>query len=245
MKRILEALPEDLREQALTHPAFARTRAESFERLEFLGDSVLGLAITEELYRRFPKLPEGELTRVRAAVVSRDSCEVVARESGLGAAMVEHAAAVGEAQRANAERLADQRNALAALVESVIGASFLAGGYEAVSRRIVAVFEDRIEHALENRVDARSQLQELASRTGADIEWGEPSAEGPPHERTFSVGVSWVDTNGDGAAVDAASTASEDTDVLRASGSGRSKQEAQHAAAAALLALIDQGTGEE
>ena len=86
MQELLNDLPDDLRRRALTHPAFAAARAESFERLEFLGDSVLGLAITDELYRRFPDLDEGELTRMRAKVVSRDSCAVVARESGLGEA---------------------------------------------------------------------------------------------------------------------------------------------------------------
>lgn len=228
MQAILDDLPDDLRSRALTHPAFAPSRAESFERLEFLGDSVLGLAITDELYRRFPDEAEGELTRMRAAIVSRDACEQVARASGLGAAMVAQAEAAEAAHAGNVERLADQRNALAALVESVIGGAFLAHGYEAVSRRIVAAFEDRIVHARENRVDARSQLQELASRTGAGVEWREAGEDGPPHERTFSSSVTWTGS-----------------DTFQATGSGRSKQEAQHAAAAALLALMNEGDGEE
>ncbi|MCB0878327.1 MAG: ribonuclease III [Thermoleophilia bacterium] len=244
MQELLNDLPDDLRRRALTHPAFAAARAESFERLEFLGDSVLGLAITDELYRRFPDLDEGELTRMRAKVVSRDSCAVVARESGLGEAMVEQAAAAGEAHRANAERLASQRNALAALTESVLGAAFLAHGYSAITRRVVAAFEDRIAHALDNRVDARSELQELASRSGADVEWREAGEDGPPHDRTFSAAVTWTgpeagDATTDGSAQPALAG------TLQASGSGRSKQEAQHAAAAALLALMKQGEGEE
>jgi ribonuclease III len=248
VRDLLEDLPDDLRRQALTHPAFAQERSRSFERLEFLGDSVLGLAITEELYRRFPELPEGELTRVRASVVSRDACAVVAQESGLGEAMVAHAQASGPAQHGSAERLAPQRNALAALAESVIGAAFLAHGYPAVSRRIVAAFEDRIAYALDNRVDARSQLQELASRSGAAVTWGEPGQYGPPHERTFTVDASWVGSPPVAAATDGSAPAGGEQRVdraLRATGSGRSKQEAQQAAAAALLALVVQGAGEE
>lgn len=236
MRDLLDELPDDLRRRALTHPAFAESRAQSFERLEFLGDSVLGLAVTEELYRRFPDLPEGELTRVRASTVSRDSCEVVAREACLGEAMVEHAEAGAAAHGASARRLALQRNALAALTESVIGASFMAHGYEAVSRRIVAAFERRIEHALDNRVDARSRLQELASRSGAEVAWDELAEDGPPHERTFTIAVDWART---GAATDGPP----ERDGLRATGTGRSKQEAQQAAAAALLALIDRDQG--
>ncbi len=226
MQALLEDLPEDLRRSALTHPAFARSRAESYERLEFLGDSVLGLAVTEGLYLRHPDLPEGELTRIRAAVVSGESCAEVARENGLGAAMVELAAARGAAHEATAERLAEQRKALAALTESVIGASFLTHGYEAVARRVLAAFEDRIAYAFENRIDARSRLQELASRSGVDVTWDELGEDGPPHDRTFTV---------------AARLAA--PEELRASGSGRSKQEAQQAAAAALLALMDRDQG--
>ena len=242
MHELLEDLPEDLRLRALTHPAFAQSRADSFERLEFLGDSVLGLAVTDGLFERYPDLPEGELTRLRAAVVSRESCAEVARVNGLGAAMVEIAAARGAAHQASAERLSEQRNALAALTEGVIGASFLAHGYEAVAPRVLAVFEDRIAYALENRIDARSQLQELASREGADVTWDELGEDGPPHDRTFTVSVrlagAKLSTGTDGTAGGDASI-----DELRASGSGRSKQEAQQAAAAALLALMDRDQG--
>ncbi len=242
MHELLEDLPEDLRQRALTHPAFAPSRAESFERLEFLGDSVLGLAVTEGLFRRYPELPEGELTRLRAAVVSRESCAEVARANDLGAAMVEIATARGAAHGASAERLADQRNALAALTEGVIGASFLAHGYAAVAPRVLAVFEDRIAYALDNRIDARSQLQELASREGADVTWDELGEDGPPHDRTFTVSVRLA-----GAALEVGTDGTTGGDAaideLRASGSGRSKQEAQQAAAAALLALMDRDQG--
>ena len=236
MDRLLAQLPEDLRARALTHPAFAAARSESFERLEFLGDSVLSLAVTDALYRRHPDLDEGELTKVRASTVSRDSCAQVAREAGLGAAMVEQAAGRGAAYRAVAERLAEQRNALAALTESVIGAGFLAFGHEAVARHVLAAFEGRIAHALDNRVDARSQLQELASREGVEVTWEEVAETGPPHDRRFTVSASFAGSSPAGATTDGSTT---DDEVLRAEGTGRSKQEAQQAASAALLGLID------
>jgi ribonuclease-3 len=246
VRELLDMLPDDLRQRALTHPAFATSRGRSFERLEFLGDSVLGLVITDELYRRFPEMPEGELTKVRAVVVSRDSCELVARKAGLGEAMVEQAGGRGEAYRATAERLASQRNALAALTESVIGAAFCAVGFEAVARPVLAVFEERIAYGLKNRVDARSRLQELASREGIDVAWDELGEDGPPHDRRFTVSVTVGGGGGDAAAAaqdGAAATSTTDSNVLSANGTGRSKQEAQQAAAAALLALMDRDQG--
>jgi ribonuclease-3 len=241
VRELLDNLPEDLRARAVTHPAFAHTRADSFERLEFLGDSVLGLVITSELFRRFPQMPEGDLTKVRAVVVSRDSCARVAHEGRLGEAMVEQASGRGAAYRATAERLAQQRNALAALTESVIGAAFCAHGLEAVTDRVLAAFAERIEHGLANRVDARSRLQELASREGADVAWDELGEEGPPHDRRFTVSVTLAGGEPEASRQDGAAAASDtgSGDVLSANGTGRSKQEAQQAAAAALLALMD------
>ncbi|MCW2923909.1 MAG: ribonuclease [Thermoleophilia bacterium] len=234
MRRLLDILPDELRTQALTHPAFAQRREGSFERLEYLGDSVLELVVTEALFARHPDLDEGELSKVRAATVSREACAHVARESSLADEMVAEAALRGEAFRSTAERLAEQRNAQAALVESVVGAAFLAHGYAAVAPLVLAVFEDRIAHALDNRVDARSRLQELASREGADVAFDELGEDGPPHDRRFTMEarVTVVRTT-DGSAT------GEGLGPLVATGSGRSKQEAQQAAAAAVLALMD------
>lgn len=217
---MLEELPEDLRVRALTHPAFASSSSPSYERLEFLGDSVLGLAITDELYRRFPDHSEGDLTRMRAVVVSRDSCAVIAKDADLGEVMVAQAQAFDSANQKAAQQLSQQRNALAALTESVLGAAFLAFGFEAVSRQIVAIFEPRVAYAQANRIDARSKLQELASRSHEVVVFSELSEEGPPHDRRFTALVEWS--------------------ARSAQGSGRSKQEAQQSAAAALLSLIEQ-----
>ncbi|MCW2974539.1 MAG: ribonuclease [Thermoleophilia bacterium] len=240
MRQLLDQLPEPLRQQALTHPAFASARGESFERLEFLGDSVLDLVVTDAIFERHPDLDEGELSKVRAATVSREACAEVAREAGLGAAMVELAADFGAAHGATAERLAGQKNALAALTESVIGGGFLALGYSAVAPLVLAAFEDRITHALTHRVDSKSHLQELASRMGTAVSYDEVGEDGPPHDRRFTMAARFVGSD-DAARTDGSSGTETDVGELQAEGSGRSKQEAQQAAATALLAKLDQG----
>lgn len=226
MHALLALLPADLHEQALTHPAFVDQRTRSYERLEFLGDSVLSLAITDALMSGHPELSEGELTRVRSIVVSRDSCEVVARAAGLGEGMVAVADTryAAPAQRI-AREYATQRNTLAALCEAVIGAAFQAAGWSAVAPLVVAAFEPRTAWALVNRVDARGELQESADRVGATVTFELVGTEGPPHDRRFTMRV----TTGEGPGAWSAASAE---------GSGRSKQEAQRLAAAALLAIV-------
>src|SRR4051795_13417860 len=86
---LVAALPEDLRRRTFTHASWIEDRAETYERLEFLGDGVLGLAVAEELLRRFPDDDEGRLAKLRAHVVSRRSCAVVARVLDLGAELEE------------------------------------------------------------------------------------------------------------------------------------------------------------
>ncbi|MBC7461782.1 MAG: hypothetical protein H7287_10515, partial [Thermoleophilia bacterium] len=222
-------------------PAFAAARGESFERLEFLGDSVLDLVVTDAIFERHADLDEGELSKVRAATVSREACAEVAREVGLGEAMVLRAADVGAAHAATAERLAGQKNALAALTESVIGAGFIAFGYSAVAPLVLAAFEGRIKHALTHRVDSKSHLQELASRMGTAVRYDEVGEDGPPHDRRFTMAAQLVEMNAV-ARVDGSGDTNTDVDEeLWAEGSGRSKQEAQQAAATALLAKLDQG----
>lgn len=230
---LLTELPEDLRAQALTHPAFATERPESYERLEFLGDSVLDLVVTDAIFGRHPELSEGELSKIRAAAVSRDACAEVARAHGLGAAMIEHAAGRGSAHHATAERLAEQRNALAALTESVVGATFLAHGYDRTAAVVLAAFEERLAHALTHRTDAKSELQELASREGASVLYEELDEAGPPHDRRFTFAALLRDVQ------DEVPRGSSSSATMRAEGSGRSKQEAQQAAAAALLMLME------
>ena len=159
-------------------------RASSYERLEFLGDSVLELAIAQLLYERFPHFTEGELTRIRANVVSRASCAVVARGLGLG----ERVRARGEAldQPEEAARLAGNRNVLSAVLEAALGALSLVHGFEALREPVVDAFAERVEYALTTHVDYKTELQEELARLGRTVAYEGVDASGPPHERRFT-----------------------------------------------------------
>jgi ribonuclease-3 len=168
---------------AFTHASWAPERSVSYERLEFLGDSVLELAIAHELYVRYPEASEGRLAKVRSHVVSRASCAVVARELGLGQRF---AAQATELQDAEIVRLSDNRNVLAALLEAVLGALFLERGFPAIERAVVDAFAARIDYALTTHVDHKTELQEALARTGRHVSYLVLSAEGPAHERHFT-----------------------------------------------------------
>jgi ribonuclease-3 len=167
-----------------THTSWAPTREESYERLEFLGDSVLGLAIAQALYERFPDYPEGQLAKIRAHVVSRQSCSVVGRRMGLGDRLMERGG--GEVPADELERLAVNRNVLAALVEAALGALYLEHGFEAIRPAVLAAFEDRIDYALTTYVDYKTELQEELARRGASVSYQVLEVEGPPHDRRFT-----------------------------------------------------------
>lgn len=248
VKRLLDSLPDDLRRRALTHPAFVERRASSFERLEFLGDTVLGLAMADEACRRFPDLAEGALSQLVNAVVSRRTCAAVADECGLGQAMVEHVATLDVPNGAEAQQLALQRNTRAALVESVLGAGFLAFGFDVVAPHAVAAFDRHIDAASRDRGDAKSRLQELAAREQLLPRYEEIERSGPPHDMRFTISAQLVaavpaDASDAADLVDGDDAAAHDAGELRAHGTGRSKQEAQQEAAAALLDLMDAGQG--
>jgi len=173
-----------LAEPVFTHTSWASERSSSYERLEFLGDSVLELAVAHALYRRHPDFSEGKLAKVRSHVVSRATCAEVARKLGLGQRLVEHAASTQTAEEV--ERLSRNRNVLAAVIEAALGAIFLQHGFAAVENAVVDAFADEIEHALTTRVDHKTDLQELLARTGRQVVYTEISVEGPPHERRFT-----------------------------------------------------------
>jgi ribonuclease III len=170
---------------AFTHASWASDRTESYERLEFLGDSVLELAIAHELYDRYPGFSEGRLAKIRSHVVSRASCAVVARELDLGRRLGKHGG-IGDLQAEEIERLAKNRNVLAALLEAVLGALFLEHGFAAIEQAIIAAFASRIEYALTTYVDHKTELQEALARSGKQVSYVVLSAEGPPHERHFT-----------------------------------------------------------
>ena len=191
-------------------------RSESYERLAFLGDSVLGLAVTTHL---FPLLDAasygaGRLTKIRAQAVSGRSCRAVAERLGLPERL--RAAAPQDSRGPAAEQLAHTERVLASVIEAVIGAVYLEFGYERTAEAVVDAFAPEIERALDSPADFKSALQERLARRGAIVRYEVAAETGPPHERRFEV-VALVGE-----------------DVI-ASGSGRSKKAAEQAAAAAAL----------
>jgi ribonuclease-3 len=169
---------------AFTHTSWAPIREQSYERLEFLGDSVLGLAIARELYERFPEHPEGQLAKIRAHVVSRQSCAVVGRRLGLGEMLVERAG--DSVSPDELGRLAGNQNVLAALVEAALGALYLEHGFETIRPAILEAFADRIEYTLTTYVDFKTELQEELARRSLSVTYSVLDVDGPPHDRRFT-----------------------------------------------------------
>jgi ribonuclease-3 len=180
---LIEQLPAERLENVFTHTSWAPDRASSYERLEFLGDSVLELAVARELYERYPDFAEGQLAKIRSHVVSRASCAIVARELGLGQQMAERGPAVPAEEL---DRLSRNRNVLAALLEAALGALFLEHGFEPIEDAVVAAFAGRIEYALTTYVDHKTELQEALARLGRAVSYNVLDVDGPPHDRTFT-----------------------------------------------------------
>jgi ribonuclease-3 len=205
-----------------THSSWAAERSESYERLEFLGDSVLELAIAHTLYDRFPHFDEGQMAKLRSQVVSRASCAVIAQKLGLGELLLAHHPG-GDSEEA--ARLSDNRNVLAALLEAALAALYLEHGFEAVAETIVETFESRIEYALTHKVDHKTELQEELARRGKSVSYALLDSEGPAHERTF--------------------TSAALVDGLQAGvGKGASKKDAEQAAASEALAGLGEAGGD-
>ncbi|MGH9150080.1 MAG: ribonuclease III, partial [Acidimicrobiales bacterium] len=173
--------------RALAHRSWcAETEgAESNERLEFLGDAVLGLVITDHLYRTYPDLPEGELAKVRASLVNSEALAEVAADLGMGAAL--HLGK-GEAQSGGREK----PSILADAMEAVIGAVYLDGGWPAAAGLIMTLLADRIEDAAAGPggQDFKTRLQELATRRFEQLPRYEVDDEGPDHAKRFFARVS-------------------------------------------------------
>ncbi len=128
--------------RCLTHASAARTRLESNERLEFLGDAILGAVVCESLYAQFPESPEGELTRIKSVVVSRENCADVFEQLGLMPYLV-----LGRGITVNRKI---PPSVLATVFEAIIGGLALDGGYEVARRFLVQVLEDSIISAAES-----------------------------------------------------------------------------------------------
>jgi ribonuclease-3 len=200
-----------------THSSWAPDRASSYERLEFLGDSVLELAIARALFDRHPDFSEGRLAKIRSHVVSRASCAVVAHELGLGDRLAARGGAL--IPEDELERLMRNRNVLAALLEASLAALFLEHGFKKIEQAIVAAFDGRIEYALTTHVDHKTELQEALARRGLSVNYSVLNVEGPPHDRTFTCAAN---VDGERAGV----------------GTGRSKKSAEQAAAQEVLAKL-------
>jgi|TARA_B100001964_G_scaffold20659_2_gene21006 ribonuclease-3 len=170
--------------RALTHSSIAQSRHESNERLEFLGDSVLGLVVCEHLHRQYPGLLEGDMTKVKSAVVSRRVCAEEARRLGLDTLLV-----LGKGMAAAREIPA---SVAAAVWESIIGALYVDGGLEVAADFIIAALESRIELAVHSghHHNFKSVLQQIAQRMFAAMPmYAVLDEKGPDHAKCFEVGV--------------------------------------------------------
>jgi ribonuclease III len=180
---LIDNLPPERLDHVFTHSSWAPDRASSYERLEFLGDSVLELAIARALYDRYQDFSEGRLAKVRSHVVSRASCAVVARELALDELLVERGEGVATDEL---ERLRHNRNVLAALLEAALAALYLEHGFEEIEQPIVDAFDGRIDYAVTSHVDHKTELQEVLARTGRQVSYSVLDVEGPPHDRRFT-----------------------------------------------------------
>jgi ribonuclease-3 len=171
----------------VTHASWVDRRSESYERLAFLGDSVLGLAVTTHLWPRLQADTHGagRLTKIRAQAVSGRSCREVAERLGLPERL--RAAAPQDSRGPAAEQLAHTERVVASVIEAVIGACYLHFGYERTAAAVVDAFAPEITNALDNPVDFKSTLQERLARRAETVEYTIAAEEGPPHDRTFQV----------------------------------------------------------
>ncbi len=197
------------------HPSRVLDRSLSYERLEFLGDSILGLLVARALFDRYPESAEGELSRLRSAIVSRRSCAVVAREIGLDRMFAEQFDLPADLRRSD--------NVLAALIEAAIAALVLEDGLDVVTGPVLEAFEGQMREAERAPADFKTRLQEEAAKAGLKVTYAVVEADGPAHDRTFTCE----------AVVDGR---------RRGVGSGRSKKDAQQAAAAEALASLLAGS---
>ena len=174
-----------LLQRALTHSSYANERFHdglmSNERLEFLGDSILGMVVAEYLYRNYPDRPEGELTRIRADMVCETSLAAIADRLGLGQhLMLGH----GEEQSGGRGR----PSILADAVESIIAASFLDGGMEAACGIIQQFLLKEIPAKKPNNADYKTMLQELVQqKKNQTISYQLAGESGPDHNKRFIV----------------------------------------------------------
>lgn len=196
-----------LLETALTHPSFGGDHhVPHYQRLEFLGDAVLELAVSRYLYFELPDVDEGKLTRIRAALVREESLNRAAQRLGLGEFI---RLSVGEERSGGREK----PSILSDVMEAVLAAVYLDAGFDAAVEVVYLVLAEELRpEALKDHLDAKSRLQELLQREGLMPSYEFLSMEGPPHAPVFAYRVM-------------------DGERELGRGSGTSKQNAQQAAA--------------
>ncbi|HEX2097053.1 MAG TPA: putative dsRNA-binding protein [Solirubrobacterales bacterium] len=184
LARLVDELPDDLRHRALTHSSWT-DGAGSYERLAYLGDSVLALAVAAALHDSYGDEDAGGLTKIHNHAVSGVSCAEVGRELGVPEMLTE--AQPGAEDAIPAETLLAGSRPLPEATEALIGACFLAFGFDRTAAAVAEAFAGRIEHATQERVDAKSTLQELLARRKTRVSYEVVAESGPAHERTFEV----------------------------------------------------------
>ena len=215
LRELIDTLPDELRGRAFTHSSWTEHRADSYGRLAFLGDSVLGLTVAEHLFRRNPRSDIGRLTKVHGQAVSGRACAVVAVELGLPERL-EAASAPGPEGGIDVASLLASERALASVCEAAIGACYLHHGFAATAAATLAAFAEQIDIAAGTLLDYKSALQERLARAGARVTYAVTGEAGPPHDRRFE-----VDALVDGEII--------------GRGTGRSKKAAEQEAAAEAL----------
>jgi ribonuclease III len=206
-----------------THASWTGRRADSYERLAFLGDSVLSLSVSTHLYRQEgDRFGAGRLTKVRAQAVSGRACRRVAEQLEVPDRLREMAAERATAGRGgqSPEELVRSERVLASITEAIIGACYLQFGFETTAPAVVEAFRAEIAEATQRPLDFKSALQELLARRGDVVAYVVTAEEGPPHDRTFQV-VAQVDES------------------VVGRGSGRSKQDAEQAAARSAIEALE------
>jgi ribonuclease-3 len=170
--------------QALTHPSFNNEQEAcegDYQRLEFLGDAILGMLLAESLFARFPEADEGELSRFRAQLAEQSTLAGIARGRDIGAFI-----RVGRGEEQSAGR--DKNSILCDVLEAIIAAVYLDGGLESARRVVATLFDELLDVPWGHTAtrDAKSELQELLSVRGlTPPEYRLLDESGPPHERQF------------------------------------------------------------
>ena len=170
--------------RALTHSSVAPSRAQSYERLEFLGDAVLGMTICSALYDKPEEMPEGEMTKIKSTVVSRKTCAAVVRNLSLETLMLLNG------DMADPDQIPE--SICAGLFESIVGAMYIDGGFAPAEGFILRQMQPFIEEALatEHQENYKSLLQQHTQRRSSDVpEYLVLDEQGPDHSKCFEVGV--------------------------------------------------------